>query len=118
MKKLEKGKKIFLTMAIILLAISLISALSSYFINGGADLISGIIRTILEGILLYFTFKGKKWAKITMIVILSIVLCLLIFIVVQFSFDVMSISAIVVYAGSIYVIAFSPSVKEYLKSIN
>jgi len=118
MEKLEKGKRLFLTMAIILLAISLSSTIFSCFSNGTTELIPGVIRTALEGALLYFMYKGKKWAKIKMIVILSLVTCLLIFLVVSFSVDLMSVIAIIVYAGSIYAIAFSPSVKEYLKSIN
>lgn len=118
MEKLEKGKRLFLTMAIIIFALNVISALVIYFNNGGMKVSSVFIRTGLEGVLLYYIFKGKKWAKITMTVLLSVVTILLIAIVVISSFDVMSVISIVVYAASIYIIVFSPSVKEYLKSVN
>lgn len=118
MGRAEKGKNLFLTTAIILLVLSVVSGLISYFNNSGMKLSSVFIRTGLEGVLLYYIFKGKNWAKITMTILLSIVMTVLIAIVFNYSFDIMSIISIAVYAGSIYIIVFSPSVKAYLKSVN
>lgn len=117
MGSVEKGKKLFLTMVAIILIISLVSAIVHSFSRGFFDIVKGIIRTGLEGILLYYIFKGKRWAKITMITFLSIAV-LFALILVLFSKNIIFIILLLVYCGSIYTLAFSPGVKEYLKSVN
>lgn len=117
MENLQKGKKLFLTMTIVLLATSLITSIISSFSQGGTELIQGIIRTGLEGLLLYYIFKGKNWAKIIMIVLLALGI-LVALIAVIFSMNIMFIILLVVDGGSLYILAFSPVVKEYLKSVN
>ena len=79
--------------------------------------------------LLYYTFKGRKWAKISMITLLSIgiffVLVLCISLIQSATnpmmYGIMYIAFIITLAlniGLLYIIAFSPSFKEYLKSLN
>lgn len=118
MDNLKKGKTLFLGMVIVLLGISLISTLVSCLSEGITALLPGLIRTGIEGALLYFVYKGKKWAGIIMIVLFTIAIILMLYIVISFSADILAITAILIYGGSIYILAFSPSVKEYLKSVN
>ena len=129
MDKAEKGKKLFLTIGIILLVISFITIVPSVLVNGTLGAIQGIIRTGLEAMLLYYTFKGRKWAKNIMIVLSSIaifvVLILCINLIHATMHPVMYIGMYIVFiitlalnSGLIYIVAFSPSFKEYLKSLN
>ncbi|MBB6715733.1 hypothetical protein [Clostridium gasigenes] len=121
MDNIEKGKKLFLTMAIVLLGIGLFTVIIIFFsqvsAESGFKLIQGIIRNGLQGILLYYIFKGKKWAKIINIILwsMTIVVALIGFIFLK---NILFIMLLVVYCASLYIIAFSPSVKEYLKSVN
>ena len=129
MDKAEKGRKLFLTIAIIALIVSLIEIIPGVLNKGFTGVIQGLVRTGLEGILLYYTFKGRKWAKIIMITLLSIgillVLILCIFLIHAVMHPVMYslmyvtfIILLVMYGLLLYTIAFSPSFKEYLKSLN
>jgi hypothetical protein len=129
MDKAEKGKKLFLTIAIIALIVSLIEIIPSVLNKGILGVVQGLIRTGLEGMFLYYTFKGRKWAKIIMITLLSIGLLLVLILSISLIHAVMHpvmyslmyltfIILLVVYGGLLYTIAFAPSFKEYLKSLN
>lgn len=118
MGNVEKGKKLFLTMAAVLLSISLVSALIHSFSQGVFEIIKGIIRTGVEGMLIYYIFKGKKWAKNTMIILLSIAILFVGLILIFVSKNILFIILFLADFGSIYVLTFSQSVKEYLQSVN
>lgn len=79
--------------------------------------------------LLYYTFKGRKWAKNIMIVLSSIaifvvpILCInlihatmhpVMYIIMYIVFTI----TLALNPGLIYIVAFSSSFKEYLKSLN
>ncbi|EKQ56633.1 MULTISPECIES: hypothetical protein [unclassified Clostridium] len=116
MGSIEKGKKLYFAMAIILVAISVGTSLFSTASQGFVELIQGIFRTAVEVLILYYIFKGNKVAKIIMIALLFIGI-LVASMLLLFSMNITFITLIGVYAISIYIIALSPSVKEYLKSV-
>ncbi|GEP64958.1 hypothetical protein [Clostridium beijerinckii] len=117
MKSVEKGKKLFLSMVIAILAVSIVTTAFSYFMQGNIGIISGLTRTVVEAILLYFIFKGKAWAKIIMIILLIIVILAAVA-AIMISPNIMITMLMIVYIFSVYIIGISPSVKEYLKSSN
>jgi len=117
MKSVEKGKKLFLSMVIAILAVSIITTAFSYFMQGNIAIVSGLTRTVVEAVLLYFIFKGKVWAKVIMIVLLIIVILAAVAAII-ISPNTMIIILMIVYILSVYIIGISPSVKTYLKSIN
>ena len=128
MDKAEKGRKLFLTIAIISLIISLIEIVPSVLNKGILGAIQGLVRTGLEAVLLYYTFKGRKWAKNIMIALSSVGIFLNLILSISLiratmypaMYGLMYIAFIMSLAlniGLLYVIAFSPSFKEYLKSL-
>jgi len=129
MDKAEKGKKLFLTIAIISLIASLLEILPSVLTKGISGAIPGLVRTVVEAMLLYYTFKGRRWAKIIMITLLSIGILLVLILSISLAHAVMQpvmyvlmyitfILLFALYGGLLYIIAFAPSFKEYLKSLN
>jgi len=128
MDKAEKGRKLFLIIAIISLIISLIEIVASVLNKGILGAIQGLVRTGLEAVLLYYTFKGRKWAKNVMIALSSVGIFLNLILSISLiratmypaMYGLMYIAFIMSLAlniGLLYVIAFSPSFKEYLKSL-
>lgn len=71
METVLRGKKIVVFMIMAFLLISIITTCvtsSSYTVNGRTDyafnlLFQGIFRFILECVILFFLYKGHKWAK-------------------------------------------------------
>lgn len=129
MGKAEKGRKLFLMIAIISLIISLIEIVPSVLNKGILGAIQGLVRTGLEAMLLYYTFKGRKWAKNIMIVLSSVGIFLNLILSISLiratmhpaMYGLMYIAFIMSLAlniGLLYIIAFAPSFKEYLKSLN
>jgi len=80
MNRVNKGRKIVLSMAIILFLIDLIVIASVSMIYAKADMMSiaydkimsGIFRLTYTGVLLYYLYKGRRWAKRVLTVLLMI----------------------------------------------
>ncbi|EKQ50984.1 MULTISPECIES: hypothetical protein [unclassified Clostridium] len=121
MNKVEQGKKLFLTMAIIYMTLVLFVTLLKVVDRGVLGALVAIIRTVSNIILLYYTFKGRKWAKIILTILFSIELFL---VGIKVAFSIYTAIGIINYSASIasnglgiYTIWLSPSFNEYLKSI-
>jgi len=80
MNRVNKGRKVVLSMAIILFLIDLIVIASVSMIYAKADMMSiaydkimsGIFRLTYTGVLLYYLYKGRRWAKRVLTVLLMI----------------------------------------------
>lgn len=117
MEEIQKGKKIVIVIiAVILLAdiVTTVTLASMYLSVGNtlramSDGIQGIIRLAFTGVLLFFLYKGKKWAKIMML-ILFLVASVIAFL----SFDLFTIVLGIIYMGCCMTLIFSSSVKAFL----
>lgn len=78
MELVKKGKKIVIIIIMVLIMIDIITiggCANLYAINGQineviAQLIRGTVRLVLEGVILFFLYKGHRWAKYLMTTLL------------------------------------------------
>jgi len=80
MEEIKKGKKLLITAIVVTLAVSLaataLGSITTY--NAGKtndamnELLQGVFRFALEFLLLFFVYKGHKWARIVALVLFGL----------------------------------------------
>ncbi len=122
METIEKGKKLVTSIIILILLIDLftiaitssINAVNGMMSDATYKIIQGIIRILLEGLILFFLYKGHKWAKWLMSILLFIggLFSIITFIT---SFSIIILSMGLVYIVSGINLTASKSVKLFLE---
>jgi hypothetical protein len=122
MESIDKGKKLVTSIIILILLIDIFTiAITSsiYAVNGMMSyatykIMQGIFRFILEGLILFFLYKGHKWAKWLLIILLFIGgLFSLISFLANFSFIVLLLGIVYIVIGMI--LTTSKSVKIFFE---
>lgn len=120
MEMVNKGKKLVIGLIVIVLLINIVSIAfvsSIYAVSGRMDLASykllqGIFRFILEVLLLFFMYKGHRWAKwlFVMLFMLAGIMALL-GLISEFNLIVLVLGLVYVCFGVMMI--FSRSVKTF-----
>ncbi len=122
METIEKGKKLVTSIIILILLIDIftiaitssINAVNGMMSDATYKIIQGIFRLVLEGLILFFLYKGHKWAKWLMSILLFIggLFSIITFIT---SFSIIILSMGLVYIVSGINLTSSKSVKLFLE---
>jgi|GEM_PF-2286326 len=122
MESAYNGRKILIGIIIFLLSINFLSIViisSIYAANGMIndviiEIIQGIVRTILECLILSFLYKGHKWAKWVLVSLLFIAgFFSLVSFLASYSFAVLSLGLVYIAIG--IVLTISKSVNLFLR---
>ncbi|OPX42130.1 hypothetical protein CLHUN_40360 [Ruminiclostridium hungatei] len=122
LESIEKGKKLVTSIIILILLIDIftiaitssIYAVSGMMSDATYKIMQGIFRLLLEGLILFFLYKGHKWAKWLMIVLLFIGgLFSLITFITSFSIIILLMGIVYIVIGII--LTTSKSVKLFLE---
>ena len=122
MSSIEKGKKIIVGVVALLLLIDFITtaaASSLYATNGMMEqasykLLQGMFRFILTGVILFFLYKGHKWAKL-LITILLLAGGLAVLLSLSNSFNLITLAMGAIYFFISFVLLTSNSVNKFMK---
>ncbi len=108
METIEKGKKLVTSIIILILLIDIftiaitssINAVNGMMSDATYKIIQGIIRLLLEGLILFFLYKGHKWAKWLMSILLFIGgLFSIITFITSFSIIILSMGLVYIVSG-------------------
>lgn len=120
MEKVAIGKKLVIGIIIVLLLNDILTTLSTtslYALNGylgkaSQSLLQGIIRLIFTGIVLFFLYNGRNWAKWLMVILLA--MGTLLSLVSLFSgFNLILLAMGMIYLGIVLALLFSSSIEEF-----
>lgn len=120
MDKVEKGKRLFLIMAIIYILFDVLVIFFSYDTLGSKSITSGIVRLVIEVFLLRSIYNGSKVARVILLILLGLAIMAGLVIIVTFENRIVNLfvlSVMALYSWMIYVIERSPSFKAYLSSL-
>lgn len=108
METIEKGKKLVTSIIILILLIDIftiaitssINAVNGMMSDATYKIIQGIIRLLLEGLILFFLYKGHKWAKWLISILLFIGgLFSIITFITSFSIIILSMGLVYIVSG-------------------
>lgn len=122
MNMVNKGKKmiIILIVTVLLIEITLIAILSSFYAAHGRlelasfKLLQGIFRLMLTGLILFFLYKGHRWAK-TLLIILFISGGLISLLSLVSNFNIISLALGLVYVLFSVMMIVSKNVNVFLE---
>jgi uncharacterized membrane protein YfhO len=123
MASVEKGKKIIVGVVVSLLLIDFITtaATSSLYATNGMmeqasyKLLQGMFRFILTGVILFFLYKGHKWAKL-LITILLLAGGLAVLLSLSNSFNLITLAMGAIYFFISFILLTSNSVNKFMKA--
>lgn len=122
MENVNKGKKNIIGIIVLILLIDIITITvtsSLYAVYGNHEyatykLMQGMFRFLLTGILLFFLYKGHKWAKwLTTFLFIIGGLLAIISLLVRFNFLMLLMG--IVYGGICIVLIKSSSIKDFMR---
>lgn len=119
MDKVEKGKRLFLIMAIIIVLFDLLVIFFTYTPDD-KSIATGVIRLVIEVSLLRAIYNGSNVARVIQLIFLSLAVMGCFFVIVILSNAILNLFAISImglYSWMIYVLSGSPSFKAYFSSM-
>lgn len=121
MENVQKGKNMLGSMifAMLLLEVVLILMNARSYISMGnveaavSSLTEGAIRFVITGLLLFFVYKGKAWAR-WIIIVLFLLGSLIAFVL----FNFITVALGIIYTSFCMMLMFSSSIKSFLEYQN